>query len=165
MTSLPSPQLNADSSPPSLCWQPWALLLARLWLGATFVISGVSKTHYFNEFQRAVYDYGLVPIPVATFISYCVPGIEILLGAYVVLGLFLRPATLGLGLMLVGFIGILTYALATGLDIDCGCYVGGKSEPVSWKKVAEDVALLAMAIWVFRSRAHQWLLDSLVFSK
>jgi uncharacterized membrane protein YphA (DoxX/SURF4 family) len=141
------------------------LLLARLGLGATFVVSGVSKFQYFSAFQRAVYDYGLVPVPVATFISHCLPGLEVLLGAYVIIGLFLRPAALGLGLMLAGFIGILSYALVTGMDIDCGCYVGGKSEPVTWKKVAEDVGLLLLALWVWRSQAHRWVLDSLVFPK
>ena len=166
--SSPSPQPAVCPIRPLLnacgLLAPWALLLVRLWLGATFIVSGVSKFQYFNEFQRAVYDYGLVPVPVATFISYCVPGIEVLLGVYVILGLFLRPAALGLALMLMGFIAILSYALVTGMDIDCGCFVGGKSEPVTWKKVAEDVGLLLLALWIFRSQAHRWVLDSLVSS-
>ncbi|MFN8615152.1 MAG: MauE/DoxX family redox-associated membrane protein [Vampirovibrionales bacterium] len=142
----------------------WMLLAARLWLGGTFVISGWSKFPHFNEFQRALYDYHLFPVPVATVISHIIPGLELLLGIYLMVGLFLRPASAITSLLLLGFIGVLSYALFNGLSVDCGCYVGGKSQPVTWWKVAEDLGLLLLAGAIFSNNSQRYTLDA-VFKK
>lgn len=121
---------------------PWLLLLFRLGLGALFIWSGIAKYQHFDAFLSAVYDYELIPVWMVTFFGYMLPGVEILCGAYLALGLFTRWAASTTGFLLLLFIVALFLVLMRGEPIDCGCFMGGNNDPVTWKKWWEDVAML-----------------------
>lgn len=123
---------------------PWLLLVVRLAVGALFIWSGVAKYQHFDAFLSAVYDYELIPVWMVSFFGYMLPGVEILCGGYLVIGLFTRWAASATGFLLLMFIIALFLVLLRGEPIDCGCFMGGKSEPITWAKWWEDVAMLVL---------------------
>ncbi len=122
------------------------LLLATIWLS-----SGWAKFDDFDTFQRSVYDYQLLPVPVATIFSFMVPPIELLLGGYLLAGAWVRWAALGSAGLLVVFMLAIGWAMAHGLDINCGCLIGGNNQPVGWPKLAENTGLVLVSLWLWAS--------------
>jgi len=74
------------------------------------------------------------------------PWLELLLGLFVVLGIGLRWASLGITALLVVFMGALTRAVVLGLQINCGCF--GYDSPKPSTELLRDSGLLALAIAV-----------------
>lgn len=119
------------------------LLLVWLWLS-----SGWSKILAFSAFQRGVYDYQILPVPAATVVSYGVPGLELLLGGYLLLGLYRKQAAWGSAALLAIFCAAIGWAMANGLEIDCGCMIAGNNQPVGWPKLTENAALIGVSLLV-----------------
>ena len=100
-----------------------AALIARLLLGAVFLLAAGGKLAAPAEFATVVERYQLLPqssvLPVAT----ALPWLELLLGLYLLVGLFTRiSAAVTLALLAV-FATALTSALLRGLSLTgCGCF-------------------------------------------
>lgn len=96
-----------------LCW-PLALL---------FLYSGSIKLYRIPQFAKAVGEFGIVSdgLVQPTAIAVCV--VELLL-AYALWQQkswsFVAAATL-----LISFLGVLSYGVSIGLDIECGCFGSG----------------------------------------
>ena len=127
---------SADHSP--------SLLARRLFywpLSLLFLYSGTVKSLQFSRFAQSVGDFGLVwdglVKPVALFV--CVT--EICLAYF----LWHQRAVGALvtALLLAGFIGVLAYGIAMGLDIECGCF-GPRHRLSLQSQLSVDVGLF---IW------------------
>lgn len=140
--------------------RPWLQLIFRLFLGGLFVFSGWSKTLDVYAFQTAIAGYGIVPVAFLPIMAKALPWIEVLAGGYLMLGLFTRWAASGIAAMLVVFLAAISWALITGQDIDCGCFFGAASEPVSIKKWLEDFVLLGLAVYLAWEPLKKWALDN-----
>lgn len=88
---------------------------------------------------------GDLPIRLATSVT---PWVEVVASVALLLGIWSRAAATVLGLMLIGFIALITRAILNGYDLECGCF--GDLSPfcdkkVGWCNVRQNVILLAMA--------------------
>ena len=124
------------------------LLLARVVLAAVFISSGFAKFGHMSEFHRAILNYGVVAGPWATGVAKTFPWVELFLGLYLLLGMKLRWVSVCMAIFLALFAVMISKALLLGQQFDCGCFVLGKAEPISWKKVGEDVFLTALALGI-----------------
>ncbi len=99
--------------------------LLRFSLGIIFLYSGISKMIEPEVFAVLIESYGILPEILVFPTSVLLIIMEIIAGAGL---LFEIKWSLELltGLLLL-FIGVLTYGIILGLDIDCGCF--GKEEP------------------------------------
>lgn len=127
-------------------------LVARLVLGGIFVVAGLLKVGTLEGSAAAVRAYQVLPFEFAGYLGYALPIIEIMIGVLLILGLFTRVSAILLSFMLVAFIIGIVQAWARGLTIDCGCFGGGGQVEAGQteypQRIAEDVAMLAGALWL-----------------
>ena len=103
----------------------WLYHSLRLLLAGIFLWSGISKALAPVEFAAIIAAYGLLPSELVTPCALALILLELVAGA----GLLLekRGALALIGSMMILFLLVLSYAIALGLDIDCGCF--GPEDP------------------------------------
>jgi protein-disulfide isomerase/uncharacterized membrane protein YphA (DoxX/SURF4 family) len=136
----------------------WAGVVARLVLGAVWVVAGWLKLGDPTENVRAVRAYELLPESIVPTVGHTLPVLELLLGLCLLVGLFTRWSALVSGLLLLAFVIGISSAWARGLSIECGCFGGGggpargAAAKYPWD-IARDVGLLLLsAFLVWRPR-------------
>ena len=114
-------------------------------LGIVFVLAAVFKIRDPGAFAVAIENYRLAPWWSVNLIALVLPWLEFLGGILLIAGFWRRESALLLTILLgVFLIGILS-AMARGLDINCGCFIGA-DDRVGWGLVARDMVLLAAAV-------------------
>jgi putative oxidoreductase len=146
----------------TLFFHPVIILAARFVLGSVFVIAGVEKIANPEAFARAINNYQMLPVGALNVMALVLPWLEVLAGVFLVFGVRLRASSAVVAAMLLVFIVAISTAMARGLSIDCGCFTqGAGGEQIGWKKLAEDVALLLLAMQIFAAASDS---DILPFS-
>ena len=91
------------------------ILGSSIFLGLTLLVSGSGKLPGQAEFVDALLQSFWTP-PVAYFIGYCLPWVEVALGVLLLIGVFPRIAA-GLSLLLTaGFMANNSWALSQGVE-------------------------------------------------
>jgi len=105
---------------------PIAGLISRLVLAGVLLVAGSAK--FFEggfAAQRAINAYKVFPPAWAPFLGYALPGLEIVLGLLLLVGMFVRVSSLVTALLMTGFIAGIISVWVRGYSIDCGCFGGG----------------------------------------
>lgn len=123
-------------------------------MGGLFLYAGILKLSNPEGFAMTINIYGLVTWRMSNVLAYLIPTIEILAGLGLVLNV--RGALAIIVAQLLGFMGVLLYAMHLGLDADCGCFGTPKAtenDPVSpFEAFLRDVAMLAVCIGIYWQR-------------
>ena len=126
-------------------------LLCRLVLATIFLIAGIPKILGLQEFAGIIGAYGLLP----DYLLYPAAVIVASLEVVAAIGLLMnKKFAVHLTLVLLGlFIGVLSYGLVMGLDIDCGCFAREDPEfkafsSLKWALV-KDIFLLVPLIYLY----------------
>ena len=101
---------------------PWLSIRVQLGLGAIFVVSALPKIADPPSFAHMIYNYRLLPAGLINISALVMPWVELLCGLALVIGVWRKPALAIIGLMLVVFIAAISFNLARGNAIDCGCF-------------------------------------------
>ena len=125
-----------------------AVLVVRVVLGAIFVVAGASKVGHAAEFAQQIAAFRLLPQPVIAPMALLLPFLEILLGGYLVIGLFSRIAAWIAALLLLVFDVAIASAVVRGISASCGCFGPSDHSVTSWPEVARDAALALVAAFV-----------------
>jgi len=131
------------------------IFLLRLGLAGIFLYAGVVKASASQEFALALAPFTLLPVAWITPLAITLAWTEICVG-----GLLLLPrfSKVGAGLaaaLSLGFIALLTWALSTGMIVNCGCF-GGDETPSAAKMllaIGRDFLILAAALAVLAGPA------------
>lgn len=137
-------------------------LMARLVLGGAFVFYGWHKIAHPEEFLKALRGYDVFPVSppeVMNCVAVILPWVEVICGALLLLGAWLRSASaLVFALTAVFTVAVtwraLTESEASGVtlcavEFDCGCGQG----PVWFcVKLAENAVLIGLALILARGR-------------
>lgn len=139
-------------------------LILRLILGGIFLASAVAKiwnvqvSHVHGmqfshvpdlaTFAQDVDNYHVPPRPLTNLVAIALPWIELLAGGLLVLGIWKRASAVVITILMVVFLAAITWALVHGYDIRCGCFGTVDARKVGATALAEDAALLAMAVWL-----------------
>ena len=123
-------------------------------LGAVFVYASLDKIAHPAEFARIVYHYRIlgpnqsVGPWLPNLLAVTLPWIEIVAGLFLIAGLWRREAAGLVAIMLIAFVGAVSWALVHGIDIEnCGCFtVSGAGRHAGIKLLLEDLAMLAGAL-------------------
>jgi uncharacterized membrane protein YphA (DoxX/SURF4 family) len=133
--------------------QPWLTLLARLILGAVLLVAGALKVPNLPKSAMAVRAYEMLPIPIANFLGYTLPWIEIGLGLLLIVGVTVKISGALGALTMLAFVIAIAQAWARGLSIDCGCFGGGGTiDPEDTKYLSEiirDIGLMGLGIFLY----------------
>lgn len=120
----------------------------RFALGWFFVLAGVTKLADLAAFEKAVRDYRILPGRLVRPVARVLPPTEVAAGALMGAGVAIRVVGVGLTLLLVVFAVVVAINLVRGRRIDCGCFGGLGSKPITWATVARNVVLAAVAATV-----------------
>jgi peroxiredoxin/uncharacterized membrane protein YphA (DoxX/SURF4 family) len=126
------------------------LVIARLVLAATFLVSGVAKLADLAGSRQAVVNYG-VPQRFANVAGLGLPIVEILLALMLLPVATATFGALGLLVLLIAFIIGIAFNLARGHTPDCHCFGQLTKRPIGRATIIQDVALAALALVVTAS--------------
>jgi len=142
----------------SLLASEWLTVRVQIALGLFFVVAALPKVADPPAFAHMVYNYRILPGPLVNVLALVLPWFELLCGLALVLGIWRRTAAAWVGVLLVVFIAGISFNLARGNAVDCGCFdpkSSGKSvdERVLDMKmvVLRDVGMLLMVAQILHS--------------
>ena len=124
----------------------WLVLVLRVGLGAVFIAAGALKIGHADVFASEIAGFQLLPLPVIAPLALLLPFVEVLLGAYLVIGLFTRAAAGFAAFQLAVFTAAIASAVVRGLHASCGCFGPADQTTTSWGEVARDGALVLLAL-------------------
>ena len=124
------------------------LLLARLLVGAVFFLAGHAKVRpQSSKFVEAVLGYGLLPRSIATAFARCLPPIEMVLGAFLAIGLWSRcAAVVGFSLLML-FSSAMIISILRGNKPSCGCF--GSLTQVQWRLVYRNLSMMGILLPIY----------------
>lgn len=138
-------------------------------MGAVFFISGYEKLlGPVENFLYIIQAYKIVPnefLEMASALMF--PWIELTLGAFLILGIWLKLTLFGMGASVVVFLIIVGQAIVRGLPIDdCGCFGDLMHSPLP-VTFSFDILLLTLIIilYVFIQKTSAFSLDNYFVKK
>src|SRR5215813_1126173 len=125
----------------------WIVRLARILLGALFVYASFDKLLHPLEFARIIAAYQLLPDKTAAVLAAVLPFLELICGILLIIGVWVLPALVWTGILLIAFLIGVVQAYFRGLVIECGCFsVSGESTAISGWTILRDV--LFFLVWL-----------------
>jgi len=127
-------------------------VIARILIGCLFVVSGFEKLiGSYQNFLYVVQSYEFLSAPLEEIVARVMPWGELLLGVFMVLGLWLKWVLRALLILVAMFICIVSQALIRGLPItECGCFGELISFPLHVVLLV-DGSLLFLIMWLLNS--------------
>ncbi len=133
-------------------------LSARLILGGVFIYASIDKIAYPKEFASIVMRYQILPEKLAIYFAFLLPWIELFLGIFVILGIFVRESAISLSfLVLIFMIAIMIRSLAGPIG-NCGCFSitpSGTTQSIAFLIFRDILFLLCGLILIFPHKAKK----------
>ena len=123
--------------------------LCRLVVGGAFLYAGAVKIIDPAAFAKDISNYQILPANMVNLLAITLPWIEVVAGLLLVCGVWMRPSTLVIGVLLLVFVVAISHAMSRGLDIHCGCFGSAKGRRIGLTTLAEDFVFLAMVAWLW----------------
>jgi uncharacterized membrane protein YphA (DoxX/SURF4 family) len=126
--------------------------VVRLILGGVFIYASVDKILHPAAFAEAVYNYKILPDALINLTTIILPWLELLLGIFLVSGVYLPGAIFLINILLVTFFVALVFNLARGLDIHCGCFTTSQEATINrcmCLYMIRDGVFLFLALYLF----------------
>ncbi len=146
----------------------WLAERLQIGLGAIFVYAAWPKLVDPPTFAKNVHAYDLLPDFLINLQAIALPGVELVVGLALIVGIWRRAAALLCGLMLLQFMAAIGMALANGNPVNCSCFDLNAVAKTDLELLAEmrnvllrDVAVFAMALVTFFTRQTSNLLDAM----
>ena len=129
-------------------------LICRVILGIIFIYASYDKILDPAGFSKNIHNFHVTPIAVENLAALIIPWLELIIGVFLIIGLFLEGTTSIIIALLIFFIIILSQAIYRGIDIHCGCF---KTEADAGttdlrieliKHIFQDIIFLGMAFMI-----------------
>jgi putative oxidoreductase len=133
--------------------------LARWLLGALLIWAGVAKVGHPEALASAIAGFRLLPAWLVAPVAVILPYFELLLGLYLVAGLFTRVAGWVATGQFVLYGAAIASAVLRGIPANCGCFGPSDAAVADWPHVAFDLALAAIALFVALRAPGAFALD------
>lgn len=133
---------------PVTAWVGHLVLVLRVVLGAIFLVAGASKIGHAAFFAAQIAGFRILPSAVIAPLALVLPFLEVLLGAYLVVGLFTRTSAWVAAAMLLIFDLAIASAVVRGMAVNCGCFGPSDTTVTTWAEVARDAVFVVLAIVV-----------------
>lgn len=144
----------------------YATLVSRLVLGGVFLVAGITKALDRGGLAASIRTYELgLPEWFVSLLAYGLPYLEILVGLYLIAGLFTKVSAWATNAMMGVFILALLQGALRGLEIDCGCFgntANGAQQGSLWLDVVRDFGLLALGLHIALAPIGRFSVDALL---
>jgi uncharacterized membrane protein YphA (DoxX/SURF4 family) len=137
------------------------LLFGRILVALVFIYAGAEKISDPKIFSQAIYNYRLLPIESVNIVAITLPWLELISGILLLFGVSVKENSAIIGTLLVIFIIAIFISMIRGLNIDCGCF--GKSNPVGWKKIGENILLFIICIALLAFDSKKFIIKSKIY--
>ncbi len=125
-----------------------AILVVRVVVGATLLAAGALKVGHAAGLAAAIAGFRLLPATIVGPLAIGLPYFELLVGAYLVLGLFTRAAAIVAAAQFVVYAVAIASAVVRHIPANCGCFGPGESAVADWPHVAFDGCLALASVVV-----------------
>ncbi len=136
------------------------ILLARLFLGALFVIASLDKIADVNAFAASILNYRIIGESQALIVATILPWLEFFCGLGLIIGIFPKTSAFFITTMLVAFTVLVASAMLRGLDISCGCFTQDPNAgKIGWQKILENCGMIVLGLYLIfaHDRNLSWL--------
>ncbi len=140
---------------------PYFTFALRVVIGLMLVRSGFLKLIDMEGMAKAIDNYQILPSVYVNLPAIIIPAIEFVMGACLVLGLFMDGTLAILSGLFIVFIIAIESAILRGLDIECGCSFTSDAERVGIKILLQDTVLLLVMISIWLTKKPILQLDNL----
>jgi uncharacterized membrane protein YphA (DoxX/SURF4 family) len=125
-----------------------AVLIVRLLLGGLLVVAGILKLGHAADLAANIAGFRLLPATIVGPIALALPFVELLLGGYLIAGLFTRTvAAICAGLLFL-YAAAIASAVVRHIPVNCGCFGPNDSAVADWPHVAFDLMLAVAALFI-----------------
>jgi len=149
----------------SILGNEYFIFIARLIVGAMFIVVGVGKITDPNLFAKEIANYRMLPEILINSVAIVLPWIELICGVLLILGVRLRANATVIFVLLLLFNIMVATAWARGLDINCGCYSQIAKQTVGLPKLLENTGLMFLSILIYLFPQNSLSLESLVLQE
>jgi uncharacterized membrane protein YphA (DoxX/SURF4 family) len=122
------------------------VFVLRLVLGGVFLAAGGLKVGHADVFASEIAGFQLLPHPLIAPLALLLPFLELMIGVYLVVGLFTRFAAWVAALEMAVFAAAIASAVLRGISTSCGCFGPGDRAMTSWPEVGRDVGFALIAV-------------------
>ena len=126
-------------------------IIFRIILGIIFIYASYDKILDPAGFSKNIHNFHVTPIAIENILALVIPWLELIIGIFLIFGLFL-DGTINITIaLLILFIIVLSQAVFRGIDVHCGCFKTEADVGVTdlrfelIKRIVEDFILLGMA--------------------
>jgi uncharacterized membrane protein YphA (DoxX/SURF4 family) len=117
-------------------------------VGGIFIYSALTKITDLEYFAKSLYNYRILPEASLNLVALIIPWLELIIGLFIVLGIFVKESALLGGFLMIVFIAAISIAIVRGLDIECGCFGTKDGSRVGLLRIVEDLFILLGFIWL-----------------
>ena len=125
-----------------------AVLLVRVLVGGLLVAAGALKVGHPTDLAVAIAGFRLLPAAVVAPLALALPYLELLLGGYLVVGLFTRIAAWIAVAQFVVYAAAIASAVVRHIPANCGCFGPGDVAVADWPHVGFDLALAVAGAFI-----------------
>ncbi len=125
-----------------------AVLVARVLLGAVLIFAGASKVGHAADLASAIAGFRLLPEALIPPLALGLPYFELMLGAYLIAGLFTRTTAIVASVQFVVYAAAIAWAVVRHIPANCGCFGPHDAATADWPHVAFDLGLAAIAAFI-----------------
>ena len=125
-----------------------AVFVMRVVLGGLLVVTGALKAGHAPDLAAAIAGFRLLPAGAVGPLALALPFFELLLGGYLVAGLFTRTAAIVAAVQFVIYAGAIASAVIRHIPANCGCFGPHDTAVADWPHVAFDLALALLSAFV-----------------
>jgi putative oxidoreductase len=146
----------------------WLAIPMRLYLGGVFIMASLHKIAHPRAFALDVATYNVLHLSLINLMAICLPWIEIVCGALMIIGYKSRATAWLISGMMVMFMIALMIALSNGLDMSCGCFASssmGEEDAISSATILRDSAWLALGLYILIFDRRPVGLESFIHSR
>ncbi len=124
------------------------ILLLRLTMGGVFIYASLHKIRNTIQFKDAVANYEILPYWMVNIASIILPWLEFLIGALLIVGIFVRSCAILQCSLLITFILAISLNIVRGLEIYCGCFTEDSTSSSTnyWHIIFNGILLMMVAI-------------------
>jgi uncharacterized membrane protein YphA (DoxX/SURF4 family) len=124
----------------------WVALILRIALGGVFLAAGGLKVGHADVFASEIAGFQILPHALIAPLALLLPFLELMVGVYLVLGLFTRFAAWFAALEMLLFAGAIGSAVVRGIHTSCGCFGPSDTATTSWPEVGRDLGFTLVAV-------------------
>jgi uncharacterized membrane protein YphA (DoxX/SURF4 family) len=139
-----------------------AVLLLRLLLGGVLVAAGALKAGDPSSLAANIAAFRLLPAAIVGPLALALPYLELMLGGYLIVGLFTRVAATLATFEFLSYAAVIASAVVRRIPAGCGCFGPRDTALADWPHVVFDLALAAASAVVAYAAPGAFAVDRIL---